>query len=620
MDQINYGYSTKNITIPQRSEYIKTLIEKTESFIKRLRWKAYFYLNPDRSPPGKENYGFKSRKCPPQIKELSAFENDLLELISHVKFKNVNCAFHDQLDRDSTSIKNSDKLVIPADKTTNFYNLSLDLYNKLLVDNITATYKATDNNVVNEINRDAKCLATKLDLADRIDIPAKKEAYITLKDHKPNFVAKPKCRLINPAKSELGNISKVILDKCNSKLLAVTKIQQWKNTMAVVSWFSNLANKSTTSFICFDIVDFYPSITEDLLSQALNFALLNDAISEQDLDIVMHCRKSLLFHDGKPWVKKSSEDLFDVTMGSFDGAEICELVGTFPLHKITQKYDIGRIGLYRDDGLAAFDAPPQKIERIKKDLCQIFSNYHLRITVEANMKTINYLDVTLDLTSGQYYPYSKPNSIPLYVNSKSNHPPQIIRNLPSSINRRLSDLSSNEAVFNKVAPTYQQALNDSGYTHKLTYSESSLKKKRNRLRNIIWFNPPFSMNVKTNIGHLFLNLVKKHFPTGSALHKIFNRNTLKISYCCMGNIQRTINSHNQALLTKSTTVINDSCNCRNKDICPVPGQCNTSSPVVYQATVSTIERIETYVGLADSFKPRYHNHIKSFNYSGLFSV
>ncbi|KAJ8042723.1 hypothetical protein HOLleu_09564 [Holothuria leucospilota] len=175
--------------------------------------------------------------------------------------------------------------------------------------------------------------------------------------------------------------------------------------MAVVSWFSNLANKSTTSFICFDIVDF--------------------------------------------------------SMGSFDGAEICELVGTFLLHKITQKYDIGRIGLYRDDGLAAFDAPPQKIERIKKDLCQIFSNYHLRITVEANMKTINYLDVTLDLTSGQYYPYSKPNSIPLYVNSKSNHPPQIIRNLPSSINRRLSDLSSNEAVFNKVAPTYQQALNDS---------------------------------------------------------------------------------------------------------------------------------------------------------------
>lgn len=83
----------------------------------------------------------------------------------------------------------------------------------------------------------------------------------------------------------------------------------------------------------------------------------------------------------------------------------------------------------------------------------------------------------------------------------------------------------------------------------------------------------------------------------------------------MGNIQRTINSHNQALLTKSTTVINDSCNCRNKDICPVPGQCNTSSPVVYQATVSTIERIETYVGLAESFKPRYHNHIKSFNYS-----
>ena len=123
------------------------------------------------------------------------------------------------------------------------------------------------------------------------------------------------------------------------------------------------------------------------------------------------------------------------------------------------------------------------------------------------------------------------------------------------------------------------------------------------------------MNVKTNIGQSFLNLVKKHFSPGSVLHKIFNRNTLKISYCCMNNFQQTINSHNQALLKKNAKALvnKDSCNCRNKDLCPVPEKCNTPSPVVYQATVSTAERIETYVGLAESFKPRYHNHIKSFN-------
>ena len=114
-------------------------------------------------------------------------------------------------------------------------------------------------------------------------------------------------------------------------------------------------------------------------------------------------------------------------MGSFDGAEICELVGTFLLDKITRKYDNGRIGLYRDDGLAAFDVSPQKVERIKKDLCKIFLNYNLRITVEANIKTINYLDVTLDLSAGQYYPYCKPNHTPRYVSRESNHPPQIIK-------------------------------------------------------------------------------------------------------------------------------------------------------------------------------------------------
>ncbi|KAJ8035026.1 hypothetical protein HOLleu_22102 [Holothuria leucospilota] len=81
----------------------------------------------------------------------------------------------------------------------------------------------------------------------------------------------------------------------------------------------------------------------------------------------------------------------------------------------------------------------------------------------------------------------------------------------------------------------------------------------------------------------------------------------------MDNFQQTIHSHNQALLKKNAKefVNKDSCNCRIKALCPVPEKCNTPSPVVYQATVSTNESTETYAGLAESFKPRYHNHIKS---------
>ena len=141
-------------------------------------------------------------------------------------------------------------------------------------------------------------------------------------------------------------------------------------------------------------------------------------------------------------------------MGSFDGAEVLKLVGTLLLHIITPKYDKSKIGLYRDDRLVAFDEPPQIIERIKKDLCKMSNAYNLKIMVDVNHEIINYPDLTIDLISDQYYPYTKPSNTPWYVNSKSYHPPVIIKKkLPTSINRRLCDISSNEEVFNKPSKT-----------------------------------------------------------------------------------------------------------------------------------------------------------------------
>ena len=66
-------------------------------------------------------------------------------------------------------------------------------------------------------------------------------------------------------------------------------------------------------------------------------------------------------------------------------------------------------------------------ERIKKDITRHFKNHGLNITIQTNMKTVNYLDVTFNLNSGTYYPYRKPNDQPLYINTKSNHPPRIIK-------------------------------------------------------------------------------------------------------------------------------------------------------------------------------------------------
>ena len=129
----------------------------------------------------------------------------------------------------------------------------------------------------------------------------------------------------------------------------------------------------------------------------------------------MHAKTSCLHSSGNYWGKRTSSSLFDVTMGSFDGAESCELVGSYLLHLITTKHG-NNFGLYRDDGLGVIKATAREIENIKKDLCSIFNKYGLKITIEAN-KTLA-LDVTLNLSTGKYQPYAKPNNIPLYTLKK----------------------------------------------------------------------------------------------------------------------------------------------------------------------------------------------------------
>lgn len=464
------------------------------------------------------------------------------------------------------------------------------------------------------MNAKSAKIAERLKLDDRIEKLAVNEAFVTLKDHKQNFSDHPTCRLINPSKSEIGVISKRILDDINASVISSTKINQWKNTASVLKWFNSLNNKSSLSFICFDVCEFYPSITEKLLSKALNFASEHRQITSQEREIILHAKRSLLFSDNCPWEKKSANNQFDVTMGSFDGAETCELVGCYLLSLLTKKYG-QNIGLYRDDGLAAFNAKPREMERIKKEICKVFRDNDLKITVEANTTKVNFLDVTLDLKSGKFYPYMKEGNIPLYVHQESNHPPSILRNIPESINKRLSEISSDKESFDSAKGVYQEALDKSGYHHKLSFTPSQASRPQNtRRRNILWFNPPFSKNVATNVGKCFLSLIDKNFPKSNPLHKIFNRNTLKLSYSCMGNIKTIISNHNKAEINKATRT-NDqkkNCNCRKPNLCPMDGNCNAEN-VIYQAEVTTSTTKETYIGLCDTtFKLRYRNHICSF--------
>ena len=246
-------------------------------------------------------------------------------------------------------------------------------------------------------------------------------------------------------------------------------LNQWKNTTNAIEWFKNIQHKTQHKFVIFDIKDFYPSIKQNLLTKALIFAKLHTAITKTDYDIILHSRKSLLYSNDVPWIKKDS-GTFDVTMGAFDGAEVCELVGLYLLSILTTKCNKDNIGLYRDDGLAVFkDISGPQSEKLKKQFQKMFNENGLKIEIKCNLKIFNYLDVTLNLNDGTYKPYRKPNDETLYVHAKSNHPPNIIKEVPIAIEKRLCNLSASKEIFEGAAMHYRQALAKCGYNHILSY-------------------------------------------------------------------------------------------------------------------------------------------------------
>lgn len=306
-------------------------------------------------------------------------------------------------------------------------------------------------------------------------------------------------------------------------------------------------------------------------------------------------------------------------MGAYDGAEVCELVGLHLLSIISKSYNKENVGLYRDDGLAVFRGNGRHVDIARKHFHAIFKKEGLDLEIVCNLKVVNYLDVTFDLTNDTYKPYRKPNDETIYINAKSNHPPNIIKQLPISIEKRLSTLSNNQTIFNNSARHYQDSLERCGYNHVLQYREpvpTQPEQVPNRKRKIIWFNPPFSKNVTTNIGKYFLSLIDRHFPPNHKYRKIFNRNTIKISYSCMPNIGRIINNHNKNILNDECKK-DHMCNCIKRETCPLNNQCLAEN-IVYEATVTSNKpnySPKSYIGISETtFKVRYANHKKSFNH------
>ena len=252
--------------------------------------------------------------------------------------------------------------------------LENEQYSKLPRENVTKTYKKSNFNKVHNITNKAKKITENLPIADRIDKLQEKEAYITIKDHKDDFPNKIFCRLINPCKLSIGKISEVILDRINTAVRIQTKVNQWKDTFTVIDSFKNIPDKKPCYFMVFIIKSFYSSTSEKLFNEAIQYEHAKNIVEipDHDMIIINHCRKSLLFHENEPWVKKESNENFGVTMGSNNVVEISELVGLLMLSKLVHLFQGNSVGLYRDNGLGVLrDLSVPETERLRKNVVKI---------------------------------------------------------------------------------------------------------------------------------------------------------------------------------------------------------------------------------------------------------
>ena len=619
---ITFNYSLKNIPNANKSQYEKLMVESMESLINRMRWKLFWLKSPATNPNRKETFGFRSAAKAPSDPDLKRFEEDLIKMVTNIEMKKANNMLQEKMNEDIRLIKKKKEIIIKADKTDNHYLVPVEDYKKLLIENITKDYRKDTIETVNKINREAAKIAKDLDLDDRIEAIALKEAFLTIKDHKEDWPARVSCRLINPTMSNIGKISKSILDKVNNTLRNMLGINQWRSTGEVINWFNSIEDKNRLKFLKFDVEKFYPSITKPLLSKAINFAKLYINITEQEEEIIYHSRKNVLVDNkGQIWVKKGNKD-FDVSMGSADGAEISELVGVYLISTMMGDFDKDMFGIYRDDGLMVVKGGGPETDRARKKLIQIFQNEGLQITTECNVTLVNFLDVVLDLKNGTSRPYTKPNGSTKYVCTTSSHPPSVIKSIPAGVAKRLSTISTNKEMFEQEISHYQEAMKYSGYKEKLEFvvkdnpiNEFNNKNKR-KSRDAIWFNPPWSNNVRTNIAGKFISLVKKHFPRNSPLYCIFNSKKIKVSYKTTKNINSIISAHNKKVMSnKRENRAKKGCNCRGGvPSCPLEGNC-LDGEMVYKAVAKTPSGSRLYYGqTARTFKERHYGHVSDFRH------
>ena len=153
-----------------------------ESFIKRIRWKVFFFEKEcEENDQRTNNLRFKSVRTTLKNENLNQFESALYDMVQNIEFKKVKFNFPMQLSNDVKNIKKNPKILVPVDKSNNLYELTTEEYNKLQIENISKTYKQITESAINSINTEAKAIAKDLNLDERIEQYNQTQSFITLK-------------------------------------------------------------------------------------------------------------------------------------------------------------------------------------------------------------------------------------------------------------------------------------------------------------------------------------------------------------------------------------------------------------------------------------------------------
>ena len=116
----------------------------------------------------------------------------------------------------------------------------------------------------------------------------------------------------------------------------------------------------------------------------------------------------------------------------------------------------------------------------------------MSVTIECNLKIVHFLDVTFDLDNNLHKPFRKENNKPIYINKNSNHPPSFLKQLPKSIEKQISETSSNRDIFDKSIKPFKNSLKEIDFSETLKYiAPTTNKEQKNIRRKIIWFKHPF---------------------------------------------------------------------------------------------------------------------------------